>query len=136
MNGNKPAASAAARIVVDLKPQRVNPTTATTRPTATGSSAPSGRVQNANPPNTPHRKNCQVAGWRTARTPNNNDVVSCGYDAQGHSTSESRTGANAYSSSYTVDGTGLQTAQDGTSPGCDVRGATLCHGMNAPGSHL
>ncbi len=44
-------------------------------------------------------------------TESNGDVVSWGYDAQGHLTSEGRTGANAYSASYTVDGVGNRTSQ-------------------------
>jgi len=44
-------------------------------------------------------------------TESNGDVLSWSYDAQGHLTGESRTGANAYSQTYVVDGVGNRTSQ-------------------------
>src|SRR5439155_13768399 len=48
---------------------------------------------------------------RATCTESNGDVVSWGYDAQGHLTSDSRTGTNSYSASYTVNGVGNRTSQ-------------------------
>ena len=48
---------------------------------------------------------------RATSTESSGDVVSWTYDAQGHMTAESRTGANSYSASYTVDGVGNRTSQ-------------------------
>ena len=48
---------------------------------------------------------------RATCTESSGDVVSWSYDAQGHMTAESRTGSNAYSASYAVDGVGNRTSQ-------------------------